>query len=143
MIMGIRVDFVKSESPYDISSLEREEVRKKLRLVIASLKDKSTICIARASISTEIDFIYACIDEEVPFYIYIPFDNIEKKWPPIIQLAYKAVLKKAKGKLKTGNGTYSPKKISKAQTVIDTRSECLIIVGKDSNKILKIEAHIK
>ena len=143
MIMGIRVDFVDSISPYDLASKERYVIRQRLQTIIASLKEKDTVCIARASISTELDFIYACIEENIPFYIYVPFDNIEKRWPKVIKLAYKTVLKRAAAKIKTGRGPYSPKKISKTQLIIDNKAECLIVVNKTVERAVKIEAHIK
>lgn len=134
MIIGFKTEAISITGPYDLNDPERLFVRAQMSAILGELATDETICSVRAAIGFEIDFIYACQENEIPYVIYIPFKGIESKWPSQIQGIYKEILKLSKQKFVKNSGGYSPKKIKLTQDFIENSADEVMVV-KRSEKI--------
>jgi uncharacterized phage-like protein YoqJ len=134
MIIGVKSEAVNFNGAYDLNDPVRLFVRNQMIAHLSAIDTDDSICIVRASIGFELDFIYACHENEIPYVIYIPFKGIEERWPPQIQKVYKEILKLSKQKFVKNGGGYSPKKIKSTQDFIETTANELVVI-KNSERI--------
>jgi uncharacterized phage-like protein YoqJ len=134
MIIGIKAEAVNFNGAYDLNDPARLFVRNQIISQLSSIEVDGSICISRASIGFELDFIYACQETEIPYIVYIPFKGIEERWPPQIQKIYREVLKLSKQKFVKNGGGYSPKKIKSTQDFIESTANTLVVV-KNAERI--------
>lgn len=134
MIVAVRTEAINITGPYDLNDPGRLFVRAQMSAILGEIATDETICSVRAAMGFEIDFIYACQENEIPYVIYVPFKGVESKWPPQIQGVYKDILKLSKQKFVKNGGGYSPKKIKSTQDFIESSADEIIVV-KRSEKI--------
>jgi uncharacterized phage-like protein YoqJ len=139
MIIGIRSDAININGAYDFNDPERIAIRNKMSAHLSLINDDCAVCICRASIGFEIDFMSACHDNEIPYIIYFPFEKINDRWPPQIQKVYKDILSKAKSKFVKNKGGYSPKKIKTTQDFVEMESDILLIVNRSAENVNNIQ----
>jgi len=138
MIIGVRADAVNINGAYDLNDPMRIAIRNRIAAHLSNVNDDDSICISRASMGFEIDFIYACHENEIPYIVYLPFEKIEDRWPPQIQKIYKDILRLSKNKFIKNKGGYSPKKIKTTQDFIEKTADAVMILNrniKDLNSI--------
>lgn len=138
MIIGIKSEAVNINGAYDFNDPLRISIRNRMSAYLSGVDDEDAVCICRASIGFEIDFMHACSENEIPYIIYLPFEKIEDRWPPQIQKIYKDILRRSKNKFVKNKGGYSPKKIKTTQDFIDKTSDILLIINRSPKEINNI-----
>ena len=109
MITGHR----KIGKSYSHDDATRVKVRNRLRNILRKVKEKypEVIGISGMAIGIDQDFCYICIELQIPFDAYLPFEGQALIWPKPIQNEYKNLLKKARQCIIVSDGGYSPSKM--------------------------------
>lgn len=128
---------------HDWNSTLRVDLRK---VFVQTLKqyqqdDRAIVGITGLGLGTEQDFADACLEADIDYLCYLPFNDQEYRWIniPEVEAKYQWLLGKALQQVYVNEGNYSPKKIMIKNQRIIRDSDLVFVVY---NKIDGIQKYI-
>ena len=112
---------------YDTESFERKSIRKYINAILKYYQEYEIIGITGLANGVEQDFAECCIDNDIKYLVYLPFQKQEKYWMNPID-TYKDLLDSSHGIEYISRGEYSPRKMIKKQKFIGQHSDVIIYI---------------
>ena len=132
-IIGPRPHFI---GGHDIDAERRIELKQQIKSILSKLleqKPKVLVGNTGLGLGAEQDFALACLDLNIDYRCFLPFENQEELWAniPHAQSLYESLLQNSIEHFFINEGSYSPKKILNKNTIIAEKSTLLLLVETD------------
>ncbi len=148
MIIAIGKDSLRDEI-YDVDSLIRRSVYKRLEVILSSMPKGQFICLGKYKNGISMDFCEICARINALNEVVVPYEDNDNSWPAPVKKKFKDILKKSKHIKLLSRGSFNPKKLRDMESYIDLSSDIIInieivnqepsitIVKKNEHKISK------
>lgn len=116
-------------------------IKRILSDIISKDQNNAYLGLTGLSLGIEQDFAHICIDLNIDYHVYLPYDNMQESWgnlPIEITKDYEYLLSHALEIKNIGKSTYTPKKAITKKLQIYYDADILIYVKSDIDKFIEI-----
>jgi len=118
---------------YYKGNLNTIRIKKEIKELLNNLNEIVPLTgITGMAIGSDQYFAQACLELEIPYDSYVPFDGQEGLWPTPVKDEYNSLLLQSRDIVKVSQGNYTPKKMKLRNVAMSDEADIAIAVWDGS-----------